>query len=68
MHDSDKEEWERRETVEELSIVIRLAQEMAQRLASKTHGSMHGEVAVLGDLLHQARVKIELINSSGPLS
>jgi hypothetical protein len=64
MLDADKEDRERRETFEELSIVIRLAQEMAQRLASKTHGALHGEVASLGTLLHQARVKVDLIGAN----
>ncbi len=64
MLETDKEEWERRETIEELSIVIRLAQEMAQRLASKTHGGLHGQVASLGNLLHEARIKMEAISAS----
>ena len=60
---TNNEEWERRETSEELSVVIRLAQEMAQRLASKTHGGLHNEVAMLGSLLHEARQKVEFIGS-----
>lgn len=63
MSSANNEEWERRETSEELSVVIRLAQEMAQRLANKTHGGLHSEVATLGNLLHQARQKVELIGS-----
>lgn len=63
MQESNREEWEQRETAEELTIVIRLAQEMAQRLASKTHGGLHGEVAVLGNLLHEARCKVEFIGA-----
>jgi hypothetical protein len=57
------EEWERRETAEELAVVIRLAQEMAQRLASETHGVLHGEVVALGNLLRQARHKVEFIEN-----
>ncbi len=63
MSPSNNEEWERRETSEELSVVIRLAQEMAQRLATKTHGGLHSEVASLGSLLHEARQKVEFIGS-----
>lgn len=63
MQDINREEWERRETSEELSVVIRLAQEMAQRLATKTHGGLHSEVASLGSLLHQARQKLEFIGT-----
>lgn len=63
MHEVGKEDWERRETSEELTIVIRLAQEMAQRLASETHGDLHSEVGQLGNLLRQARAKVEYINS-----
>lgn len=57
------EEWERRETSEELAVVVRLAQEMTQRLASETHGVLHGEVMALGGLLRDARRKIEFIES-----
>ena len=63
MLQTNNEDWERRETSEELSVVIRLAQEMAQRLASKTHGGLHGEVASLGSLLHEARQKMEFIGA-----
>ncbi len=59
----NSEAWERRETSEELTVVIRLAQEMAQRLASETHGEMHDEVGQLGNLLRQARAKVEFINA-----
>lgn len=63
MHEVNKEDWERRETSEELTVVIRLAQEMTQRLASETHGDMHLEVGQLGNLLRQARAKVEFINA-----
>ncbi len=57
------EEWERRETSEELVGVGRLARVMAQRLAAETHGVLHGEVMALGSLLRDARRKIEFIES-----
>lgn len=57
------EEWERRETSEELAVVIRLAQEMTQRLASESHGGLHGEVMALANLLREARRKVEFIDS-----
>lgn len=63
MYEVGKDEWERRETSEELTVVIRLAQEMAQRLANETHGDMYLEVGQLGNLLRQARAKVELINA-----
>lgn len=65
MGEVSKEEWERRETSEELTIVIRLAQEMAQRLATETHGEMYQEVGQLGNLLRQARAKVEYISAHG---
>ncbi|WP_338845930.1 hypothetical protein V8J88_19650 [Massilia sp. W12] len=57
------EEWERRETSEELAVVIRLAQEMTQRLAAETHGEMFAEVGELGILLRKARDKVEYISA-----
>ncbi len=64
MYEVGKDEWERRETTEELTVVIRLAQEMAQRLAHETHGDMHEAVGQLGNLLRQARAKVEQIHAN----
>ncbi len=64
MYEVGKDDWARRETSEELAVVIRLAQEMAQRLAHETHGDLHLEVGQLGNLLRQARAKVELINAN----
>ncbi len=64
----NKEDWERRETSEELTVVIRLAQEMTQRLANETHGDMYLEVGQLGNLLRQARAKVEYIHAQAQTS
>lgn len=53
--------WERRETLEELRDVARLAEEMAQRLVIETHGESYIDATELRALLHQVRAKVELL-------
>lgn len=45
----------RRETIEELSELLHVMQEMGRRLAHETHGDTYDEVRELNDCLHQAR-------------
>jgi len=56
-------EGERRETVDELSDLLLVVQEMGQRLANETHGDAYAPVRELNELLHQARRKIEKIKA-----
>ena len=54
-------ESERRETIEELSDLIGVLQEMGQRLADETHGDSYASVRELNELLHQARLLLTKI-------
>lgn len=55
---------ERRETIEELSKLLLVVQEMGRRLAYETHGETYDLVRELNALLHQARAKMDLIRQS----
>lgn len=66
MQIDDSQEQERRETVEELSEMLLVVQEMGRRLANETHGASYELVRVLNELLHQARAQIALIQASSP--
>lgn len=67
MQMDEPQDQERRESIEELSGMLLLAQEMGRRLANETHGASYQLVLDLNELLHQARKQIELIqaNASG---
>lgn len=68
MQIDDSQEQERRETVEEISELLAVVQEMGRRLANETHGTPYALVLELNELLHQARAKIERIQTSSPIS
>jgi hypothetical protein len=68
MQIDDSQRQERRETVEELSELLLIGQEMGRRLANETHGTPYELVLELNELLHQARAKIALIQASSPIS
>lgn len=59
----DLHEEETRETAEELWELLVLAQEMGRQLANESHGSRYPSVRGINELLHQARVQIELIQA-----
>jgi len=54
----------RHETIEELSGLLFVVQEMGTRLANETHGAAFDLVRELNDLLHQARTTITLIKQN----
>ena len=54
---------ERRETIEELSSMISIAQEMARRLADETHGDAYAAVKELNDTLHRAHAQLEQVKA-----
>jgi uncharacterized coiled-coil protein SlyX len=58
---NETREGERRETIDELSDLIVVVQEMGQRLAGETHGDSYSLVRELNELLHQARVQLSKI-------
>jgi len=54
-------EGERRETIEELSDLLFVVQEMGRRLANETHGDAYSQVRQLNEFLHQARIQLDKI-------
>ena len=54
-------EGERRETIDELSDLFFVVQEMGRRLANETHGNSYSQVSHLNELLHQARIQLNKI-------
>lgn len=63
MATNEIDDWERRETLEELLDITRLAEEIAQRFVLETHGELYGGAVELRALLHQARAKAALMKS-----
>ena len=49
-------EGERRETIDELSELLVVVQEMGRRLADESHGDAYSGVRELNETLHQARL------------
>ena len=54
-------ESERRETIDELSDLLIVVQEMGRRLADETHRDAYPSVRELNELLHQSRVQLQKI-------
>jgi hypothetical protein len=65
-------QYEQAETARELAEILRLAQEIGQRLCNETHGEMYDDVRMLISLLHQTRAQADLIdaklNSADPVT
>lgn len=55
---------DRHETIEELSGLLYVVQDMGGRLANETHGEAYALVGEFNDLLHQARAAITLIKQA----
>ena len=51
-------ENERQETIDELTDLLIVVQEMGRRLANETHGDAYASVRELNELLHQARLQL----------
>ena len=68
MQIDDSQRQERRETVEELSQLLLIGQEMGRRLANETHGASYELILELNQVLHQARTQIELIQAGSPIA
>ena len=58
---NETREGERRETIDELSDLLLVVQEMGRRLADETHGDSYSQVRELNELLHQTRVQLSKI-------
>ena len=54
----------RRETIEELTDLLAVAQQMGQRLANQTHGDAYAGVREFNELLHLARVRLTQIRDA----
>lgn len=63
MLEDETREAERRETIEELSGLFVVVQEMGQRLANETHGNSYSEVRQLNELFHHARIQLDKIRN-----
>ena len=57
-------EEERRETINELSDLLFVVQEMGRRLANETHGDSYEVVREVNEMLHRVREKIRQIQES----
>lgn len=51
-------EGERRETIDELSDLLFVVQEMGRRLGNETHGDSYSQAKQLNEILHQARIQL----------
>lgn len=58
----------RLETIEELTDLLVVVQEMGRRLANETHGEAYASVRELNELLHQARRQIQKIHDEHVLA
>lgn len=56
--------WEKNETVSELLDLLRISQEMGQRLATETHGESYNLVREVNELLHLVHEKVDLIEKN----
>ena len=61
---SETRDGERRETIEELSDLLHVVQEMGRRLADETHGEPYDAVRELNQIIHLARLKLDKIKDS----
>jgi hypothetical protein len=61
MQSDETREGERNETLEELSNLLLVVQQMGHRLSYETHQEAYDLVQELNALLHQARTKLELL-------
>ncbi|MES2878733.1 MAG: hypothetical protein V4713_09945 [Pseudomonadota bacterium] len=61
MSSDETRDDERRETIDELSDLLVVVQEMGRRLANETHGNAYAQVKELNELLHQTRVQLNKI-------
>ena len=61
MQEDETRKQERRETINEMSALLSIAQKMGYRLAIELHGESYASIRELNELLRQARLKMELI-------
>lgn len=57
-------EDERRETIDELSDLLFVCQELGRRLANETHGDSYRQVGQFNEILHQARMQLDTIRAT----
>jgi hypothetical protein len=61
MEQRSAESWERGQTIEELTELLRLAEQVAQRLAHESHFDAYAEAHSVLDASHRARTAAENI-------
>lgn len=54
------------ETARELADILRLAQEMGQRLAKETHGDLYNDVRYLNENLRDVRQQLDAVIEALP--
>lgn len=57
---------EQRETARELVDILRIAQEMGQRLAKETHGDLYNDVRFLNENLRDLRQQLDAVLEALP--
>lgn len=63
----EQRQKERRETIEELSALLTVVQEMGSRLAEETHNESYAMVRDLIECLHLAHIKLERIRQASTI-
>jgi hypothetical protein len=64
MHEDETRIQESRETINEMSVLLSIAQKKGYRLAIELHGESYASIRELNELLRQARQKMELIRQT----
>lgn len=62
----DKEDLERSDSLEDLSMLLTVIQRMGRTLADRSHASSYRSAREFNELLHQARLKLEAIRAATP--
>ena len=63
MEPGDLQGKERHETIEELTQLLTVLQQMGRRLATETHEAAYDDVLKLNEIFHQAHLQIAVIRT-----
>lgn len=66
MYNDDILNSERCETIDELSELFKVVQEMGRRLGNETHGTAYADVRRFNEMLLEARQQLERIKAERP--
>lgn len=67
MYNDDILNSERCETMDELSELFQVVQEMGRRLGNETHGAAYADVRRFNEMLLEARQQLERIKAARPV-